>query len=192
MRIIAGEKKGMKLVSHAGVVSRPFTDRVKESVFNILQNYSLPEKTVIADLFCGAGSMGLEALSRAAEFVVFVEKNHEISAILKKNIAKGGFEKKSEIINTDVFEAVNSAVFKKRKYNLVFVDPPFALTKDAGSFIERLSGLFSGQLDTGAIVVIRTHKSAELPESYGRLTKIMVRTWGINKVTLLRNSGNDE
>jgi len=191
MRIIAGEKKGMKLVRPAGIVSRPFTDRVKESVFDILQNYSLPEKTIVADLFCGVGSIGLEALSRAAEFVVFVEKDREVSTALKRNIAKSGFEKKSEIINTDVFKAINSTVFKKRKYNLVFVDPPFTLTMDAGRFIERLSGLFSGQLDTGAIVVIRTHKSAKLPESFSKFTKITARTWGINKVTLLRGSGND-
>jgi len=89
MRIIAGSKKGMKLISPKTDASRPVIDRVKESVFNILASrYDMPEGKAVADLFCGVGSFGLESLSRGAKFVTFVERDTEIAAVLKKNIAK--------------------------------------------------------------------------------------------------------
>jgi 16S rRNA G966 N2-methylase RsmD len=72
-------------------VSRPITDRVKESLFSVLYKYDLPDGKIAADLFCGVGSLGLEALSRGAEFVTFVEKDPKIIATLKKNIEKAGF-----------------------------------------------------------------------------------------------------
>jgi len=104
MRIIAGSKRGMKLFSPKTDASRPITDRVKESLFSVLYKYDLPavrqahrpERSrrsgkIAADLFCGVGSLGLEALSRGAEFVTFVEKDPKIIATLKKNIEKAGF-----------------------------------------------------------------------------------------------------
>ena len=78
MRIIAGTKRGMKLLSPETRVSRPITDRVKESLFSVLYKYDLPEGKRVADLFSGVGSLGLEALSRAAAFVTFVERDAEV------------------------------------------------------------------------------------------------------------------
>ena len=104
MRIIAGTKRGMKLLSPKTDVSRPITDRVKESLFNVLYKYGLPADKVVADLFCGVGSLGLEALSRGAEFVTFVEKDPKIVAILKKNIEKAGFAGESKVIRADAFK----------------------------------------------------------------------------------------
>jgi 16S rRNA (guanine966-N2)-methyltransferase len=103
MRIIAGAKRGMKLLSPRTDVSRPITDRVKESLFNVLWNYGFPEDKIVADLFCGVGSLGLEALSRGAEFVTFVEKDPKIIATLKKNIEKAGFGSGSKVIRADAF-----------------------------------------------------------------------------------------
>ena len=101
MRIIAGAKRGMKLLSPKTDVSRPITDRVKESLFSVLYKYDLPDGKIVADLFCGVGSLGLEALSRGAGFVTFVEKDQEIITVLKKNIARAGFADVSKIIKTD-------------------------------------------------------------------------------------------
>jgi hypothetical protein len=74
MRIIAGTKKGMKLLPPKGRDTRPITDRVKESLFSILYTKGMLEDVVVADLFCGTGSMGLEALSRGAKFCTFMRK----------------------------------------------------------------------------------------------------------------------
>ena len=89
MRIIAGTKRGMHLLSPKTCDSRPITDRVKESLFSVLYGYDLPADAVVADLFSGVGSLGLEALSRGAEFVTFVEQDPKIAATLNQNIEKG-------------------------------------------------------------------------------------------------------
>jgi 16S rRNA (guanine(966)-N(2))-methyltransferase RsmD len=134
MRIIAGAKRGMKLLSPPRFClrqktrgSRPITDRVKESLFNVLWNYGFPEDKIAADLFCGVGSLGLEALSRGAEFVTFVEKDPKITAILEKNIEKAGFAGESKVIKADAFKI--GAPVDVQKYDLIFVDPPYSATR---------------------------------------------------------------
>ena len=112
MRIIAGSKRGMKLLSPKTTVSRPITDRVKESLFSILFKYDLPNGKFVADLFCGVGSLGLEALSRGAEFVTFVEKDMKIVATLNRNIEKAGFVKESKVVRANAFK-IGAPVEKK-------------------------------------------------------------------------------
>lgn len=103
MRIIAGSKRGMKLLGPKTDLSRPITDRVKESLFSVLYKYDLPNGKIVADLFCGVGSLGLEALSRGAQFVTFVEKDAKIVGILNRNIEKAGFVKESKVITANAF-----------------------------------------------------------------------------------------
>jgi 16S rRNA (guanine966-N2)-methyltransferase len=114
----------MKLFSPNGQTSRPITDMVKQSLFDVLRNYDLPGGAQVADLFCGVGSLGLESLSRGAKFVNFVEKNNDIIATLKRNIEKAGFVEESKIIRADAFKfnAIESSVHQP--YDLVFIDPP--------------------------------------------------------------------
>ena len=117
MRVIAGSKRGMNLLSPKTDVSRPITDRVKESLFNVIWNYGFPEGKVTADLFCGVGSLGLEALSRGAEFVSFVEKDPNIVTILRRNIEKAGFAGVSKVIRADAFK-IGAPVYVQ-KYGLI-------------------------------------------------------------------------
>ncbi len=205
MRIIAGSKRGMKLLSPRGVLSRPITDRVKESLFSILDKYDLPGGKIVADLFGGVGSLGLESLSRAAAFVTFVEKEAKVIAILERNIEKSGFAGKSKVIRADAFKVgapvivdcrltidelkskiVNRKSKVHRKYDLVFVDPPYSTTMKAkaGSPLSRLLDLLNGQLVAGGIVVVRTHKRTELLQRYGRLAIMEQRRWGTMAVTI--------
>ncbi len=192
MRIIAGTKRGMKLLSPKSDVSRPITDRVKESLFSILDKYDLPGGKIAADLFSGVGSLGLESLSRAAAFVTFVEKDPKVIAILERNIEKSGFVKKSKIIRADAFKV--GAPVDKQKYDLVFVDPPYSTTMKAkaGSPLSRLLDLLKGQLVAGGIVVVRTHKRTELSQRYGRLAILEQRQWGTMAVTILRQNSDDK
>ena len=187
MRIIAGSKRGMKLFSPKTDVSRPITDRVKESLFSMLYSYDLPSGKMIADLFCGVGSIGLEALSRGAEFVTFVEKDPEIASILKKNIEKAGFANASKVKMTNAFRAGAPIGLQRKKYDLVFVDPPYPTTKDvqAESALSGLLNLLPEQLSEDGIVVVRTHKSVELLEEYGQLKVLQRRIWGTMAVTIL-------
>lgn len=192
MRIIAGVKRGTKLYSPKSDVSRPITDRVKESVFNVLGKYDLPAGAVVADLFCGVGSMGIEALSRGAGFVIFVEQDAAIAAVLEKNISKCGFTGCSGVIRADAFKA--GAPVDNRKYDLVFIDPPYRFTDDVGAN-SLLAGLFevlSKQLAVDGIVMVRTERNTELLERYGGFELIERREWGTMAVNFLRQVRDGE
>jgi len=195
MRIIAGTKRGMKLLSpppllhfakQSGGGSWPITDRVKESLFSVLYKYDLPNEEIVADLFCGVGSLGLEALSRGAEYVTFVEQDTKIAEVLEKNITKAGFVKESKVIKANAFKF--GLLPDGRKYGLIFVDPPYADTKEAGqdSPLGKLLSNASEQLTANGIVVVRTERRTELLNQYGLLQIIERRQWGTMAVTILR------
>lgn len=194
MRIIAGKKRGMKLLGPKTELSRPVTDRVKESLFSVLYKYNLPTGKIVADLFCGVGSMGLEALSRGAQFVAFVEKDQNVITVLEKNIKKAGFTRQSKVIRANAFKIGAPPGFEDRKYALVFVDPPYAQTKDVGadSSLAALMAVLPEQLTPTGIVVVRTHKSTELTEQSSRLKIIERRKWGNMAVTILGRRTDDK
>jgi len=188
MRIIAGSKRGMKLLGPKTQVSRPITDRVKESLFSVLYKYDLPSGAVVADLFCGVGSLGLEALSRGAGFVTFVEQDPKIISVLKKNIEKADFVKESEVIKTNAFKIGVSLNPDRQKYGLVFVDPPYAAAMDVqtGSALSGLLDLLGGQVAGDGIVVVRTAQKVSLLDRYGQFRVIERRRWGTMAVTILQ------
>jgi len=169
MRIIAGSKKGMKLLSPQTQSSRPITDRVKESLFSVLYKYDLPGGAIVADVFSGVGSMGLEALSRGAEFVTFVEKDP-----IRANAFKVG-------------AAVGSGV---EKYGLVFVDPPYAASMDVqpDSPLGGLLQLLGEQVAADGIIIVRTSGDVTLSEQYGQFQIVERRQWGTMAVNILEKS----
>ncbi len=190
MRIIAGSKKGMKLLSPGTQSSRPITDRVKESLFSVLYKYDLPNGAKVADLFSGVGSLGLEALSRGAEFVTFVEKEPRIIAILNKNIERAGFAKASKVIRTNAFKPGDVVGSGVEKYDLVFVDPPYAaaMNVQADSALGRLLELLGEQVTAGGIVIVRTSGDVTLLERYGQFQTAERRQWGTMAVTILEKN----
>jgi len=191
MRIIAGSKRGMRLFSPKTRDSRPITDRVKQSLFDVLCNYGLPDSARAADLFCGVGSLGLEALSRGAEFVTFVEQDPKIIAVLERNIEKAGFVKQSKVVRGNAFKVAAPADQHGQRCTLVFVDPPYAFTRDvqAGSPVDRLLALLQDQVTPDAIVVVRTNRRTFLLERYGAFGLLERREWGTMAVTLLQMMG---
>jgi 16S rRNA (guanine966-N2)-methyltransferase len=193
MRIIAGTKRGMKLFSPETKETRPITDRVKQSLFDVLTNYDLLSGARVADLFCGVGSLGLEALSRGAAFVTFVEKNGEVIEVLEKNIAKAGFGERSRVVQASAFR-VGAPVGAGERCDLVFVDPPYAATQDVGvgSSLADLLGILCDQVAPGGIVVVRTHRSVALLEDYGPFHVVDRRQWGTMAVVLLQARGDEQ
>ena len=128
MRIIAGQFKGRKILEPTDRTTRPLKDLVKESIFNIINhsrklNINLKNSNVL-DLFSGVGSFGLEALSREAGNVIFIE-NYSVSlSILKKNLEILKLEERSKIIDADIFNNFDFKTLKK-KIDIIFLDPPF-------------------------------------------------------------------
>lgn len=186
MRIIAGKKRGMKLLGPSSEISRPILDRVKESIFDVLYKYDVPDGKMVADLFCGVGSFGLESLSRGAIFVNFVEKDRKIASILEKNIAKADFLQETKVLRGNAFKI--GAPFDEEKYDLVFVDPPYPLTREVGvgSQLAGLMEILVGQVKEDGLVVVRTEKHVELEDAYGRLEVIDRRRWGTMNVAILQ------
>jgi len=193
MRIIAGTKRGTKLLSPKGDVSRPIIDRVKESLFNVLYSYDMPEGKVVADLFSGVGSMGLESLSRGARFALFVENDETIEAVLKRNVEKCGFVKESKVIRANAFKIGAKIEAQVGKYGLVFVDPPYAKTRDVGpgSPLAGLMDVLAEQLSDDGLIVVRTEKQIELLEQYGKIRVLERRVWGTMAITILRSDRDD-
>jgi len=187
MRIIAGTKRGMKLVSPTTEATRPITDRVKQSLFDVLVNYDLLSGARVADLFSGVGSLGLEALSRGAAFVTFVEKNGEVIEVLEKNIAKASFAEQSRVVRASAFR-VGAPVGGGERYDLVFVDPPYASTREVGggSSLAELLDILGSQVTPGGVVVVRTHRSVTPLDDYGRFHAVDRRQWGTMAVVLLQ------
>lgn len=121
MRVISGKFRGKKLFSPEGNDVRPTTDRIKETVFNILTSKSDFENTTVLDLFSGSGALGIEALSRGATHAVFVDKSRDSFELTRKNLKHVGVE--GEVYNTDFKIAIKK--LEGRKFNFIFLDPPY-------------------------------------------------------------------
>lgn len=192
MRIIAGTKRGMKLSSPKNYDSRPILDRVKESLFSVLNKYDLLEAGLVADLFSGVGSLGLEALSRGAGFVTFVDRDSKVIPVLKANIERAGFVERSKIIRTNAFRV--GPGLEEKQYSIVFVDPPYPTTENVmeGSELSGLLKVLPAALIDDGIVVVRTHKCVDILPRYGRLEMIERRTWGNMAIAILGLAKDDE
>ena len=123
MRVISGSARGTKLYTLDGENTRPTLDRVKEALFNIIQ-FKLEDSNVL-DLFAGSGSLGIEALSRGANYCVFCDSSHEASMIVKKNLEKTRFIDSSKLYNLKFDKALNKILDDKLKFDVVFLDPPY-------------------------------------------------------------------
>ena len=121
MRIISGTARGTKLYTLEGKITRPTLDRVKESLFNIIQNDIA--NSIFLDLFSGSGAIGLEAASRGAKKVILCDKSKEAIKIIEKNIEKTHLNKKVELYNLDYEALIKTKI--KEKIDIVYIDPPY-------------------------------------------------------------------
>lgn len=135
MRIITGKARGIKLNTLEGENTRPTSERAKEAVFSMLQ-FELEGREVL-DLFAGSGQMGLEAVSRGANSATFIEKSKDAAAVISKNIEKTKLSEFCRLFNSDVNDFIRVTRGKKQ-YDIVFIDPPYALRAVAPTLKELL------------------------------------------------------
>jgi 16S rRNA (guanine966-N2)-methyltransferase len=181
MRIIAGEHRGRRLLAPEGDATRPITDRVKQSLFDILAPRI--ESATVYDCFAGTGSMGLECLSRGAERAIFIETDRSAIARLRKNIAAIREERRSQVIPTDVFRYFADKT-PLPLADLVFLDPPYRFLTERREALVRLADQLALHLKADAVVVFR-HDAAdrlELPA----LERCDERTYGGMALEFLR------
>ena len=158
MRVIAGEAKGRTLIAVKGGGTRSATDRIRETLFAILAGRL--EGARVLDLFAGAGTLGIEALSRGATSATFVERAPEAIAALRRNLATTKLDDRAEVAKSDVMTFLGGNI---GSYDLVFCDPPFADVELLGRVLAH-DGLRAAAAD-GLVVarVLRKHPPA-LPE----------------------------
>jgi 16S rRNA (guanine966-N2)-methyltransferase len=123
LRIIAGKARGRKLISPATMETRPTLDRVKEAMFSSIQSYI--QEAVVVDVFSGTGSLGLEAASRGAREVYLFDKSSVTFPLLKQNIENLKFQDFCFPINTDSYAGLKQLASKEKKFNIIFIDPPY-------------------------------------------------------------------
>lgn len=149
MRIISGKSKGTKLQTLQGINTRPTLDRVKESLFNIIQNNI--DNSIFVDVFAGSASIGLEAASRGARKVLLCDNSREAINIIKKNIQKTHLKDSIEIYNMDFEKFISTKI--KEKVDIVYVDPPY----NSNYAVETIKLLLENNLvDESSIMIIET------------------------------------
>lgn len=148
MRIIAGSKRRLRLKTTEGREIRPTADRIKETLFNMIQN-DLPGCSFL-DLFAGTGQIGLEALSRGAKFAVFVDQSKKAAACIMDNIRSTKSEEESLLIGRDVFAAVKT-LEGSYQFDIIFMDPPYG--KDLEQKTLSVLGQSSLLKEDGMIIV---------------------------------------
>lgn len=150
LRIITGTAKGKKLKTLEGEATRPTSERIKEAVFSAIQ-FDLEDRRVL-DLFAGSGQMGLEALSRGASSVMFIDSAREAMEIVKENAKYIGFFDKCRYLVSDYRNYIRKASGKD-KFDLVFIDPPYAMECSVDA-LKRLAE--ADLLESGAIAVLES------------------------------------
>ncbi len=134
VRVISGSARGLKLNTPGDDRVRPTTDRVKESMFNIIQDWVYDSQ--VLDLFAGSGALGIEALSRGASQAVFCDNSLDSIKIIKSNIEKARVADRSQIVSGDFKRCLRDMEAKNQSFDMIFVDPPY------------YEGLFEEVLDT--------------------------------------------
>ena len=182
MRVISGAARGTRLVELGDLEVRPTLDQVKESFFNLI-GQTLYGRTFL-DLFAGTGAMGIEALSRGAEKVYFVEKNTAAQVLIKRNLEKCRMAEQMtrwQLMKLEALQALTLLQQQSAKFDYIYVDPPFA----DDLYQSTLSALEDVLKKDGWIIVEHFHKT-ELQGSYGRLKTFKDRRLGDSCLTFFQ------
>lgn len=171
--------KGHKLKTVKGMTTRPTTDKVKGSIFNIIA--SVIEDSDVLDVFAGTGSLGIEALSRGANNAVFFDRSSECCGIIKENLAHTKLADKAEVCVTDYIAGIGRLFREGRKFDLVFLDPPY----NKNFIQETLKTLTNNDImKNDGLIVVEHSTTDKLPKSIGRFEIINTRSYGDTSLTI--------
>ena len=186
MRIIAGAYKGRRLTTPRGDVTRPTADQVRIALMDTLAP-RLPGARLL-DLFAGAGGVGLEALSRGAAHVTFVERDARAVAALRDNVAALGVADAARVVRDDVARALGALRRAGERFTLVFLDPPY----DEPLATPTLAALGDAALlDADALVIAQHFTKRAPPQISGTLHAFRTRRFGETTLTFFRAGGYD-
>jgi len=173
MRVVAGAARGRPLQTPPGLTTRPTSDRVRESVFNMLYSLNVVEDANVLDLYAGCGALGIEALSRGARHATFVEQDRRAVQSIETNLATLAMSSRATVIRADVMGWIAST---QTEFDLALIDPPYAL-------------------DNWAEILSSVNTSMIVAESNGHLEEtkgwhvVRDKEYGTTVITVLRRTG---
>ncbi|WP_027408246.1 16S rRNA (guanine(966)-N(2))-methyltransferase RsmD [Anoxybacteroides tepidamans] len=179
MRVISGKCKGRPLQAVPGMSTRPTTDKVKEAIFNMVGPYFFGGMGL--DLFGGSGGLGIEALSRGLDRMIFVDHDFKAVQTIRQNIKTCGLTDQAEIYRNDAERALKAIVKRKLQFRLIFLDPPYRKQK-----LQQLISFIDEQmlLERDGHVVAEHAHDIELPPQIGNLARVKHEIYGITAVSI--------
>lgn len=181
MRVITGSARGRVLKTLEGEDVRPTTDRVKESIFSIIQ-FEIEGRQVL-DLFAGSGQLGIEALSRGAAYATFTDMSKNSVDVVKSNLLSTGLGSNSAVLQTDAITFLRN---NKKKFDIVFMDPPYRT-----GLLQSALELVANSMNDGGVIICEHPYDEELPENAGEFAKYRDYKYGKIAVTVYRKNEGD-
>ena len=183
MRVVGGKYRGKSLIAPTGQATRPTTDRVRENLFNILSNRIAFEEARVIDLFAGTGALGIEALSRGAQFCLFVENAAPARAAIRKNIETLGLTGIAKVFRRNALHIGPAGTM--HPFNLAFADPPYGhgLGEQAAKVLSEENWLRSNAM------FILEEENDSMPDALDRFETIDVRSYGDTSIGLFEYQG---
>src|SRR5579859_193809 len=186
MRIIAGTFRSRQLKSLKGRALRPTSDKLRETLFNVLGE--LVAGARFMDLFAGTGAAGIEALSRGAREAIFVEKHPPAAALIKKNLESLDIRKHTRVLRSDALQALKKIAQEpaeaSARIDILFLDPPYAEKLQYANVLSFLGE--TNLLAENAVVIAEHQRSLDLPETFGKLERVRVLRQGDAALTFFR------
>lgn len=188
MRVVSGDLKGRILKAVPGTSTRPTTDKVKESLFNMIGPYF--SGGIGLDLFAGSGGLGIEALSRGLEKVIFVDREGKAIHIINENLKSCGLEEKAEVYRNDAVRALKAIQKRNLTFNYIFLDPPYKKQQ----LVKLLEMIDKEKLihQEDGLIVCEHASDIQLPERIGELKQARNEKYGIIGITLYTLDVQDE
>ncbi|MFK3937052.1 16S rRNA (guanine(966)-N(2))-methyltransferase RsmD [Alkalihalobacillus sp. NPDC078783] len=187
MRVISGNKKGLTLKAVPGKGTRPTTDKVKESIFNMIGPYFDGGSGL--DLYAGSGGLGIEGLSRGLDSVIFVDQDKKAIQTIHDNLTFTKLDGMAEVYRTEADRALKAIIKRELSFDTIFLDPPYAkqtLTRQL-EFIDEHNVLTSS-----GVIVVEHATSVKLPTQCGRLRVKRNEQYGETTITIWANHSESE
>ena len=182
VRVIAGEKKGHPLKAVPGSSTRPTSDKVKESIFNMIGPFF--DGGVALDLFGGSGGLGIEALSRGIQRVIFIDQDKKAIETIKSNVEHCQFNDDVEIYRNDALRALRVLIKREIEFSMIFIDPPYA-----NDHIPAILAMINDHrlLAKDGTIICEYKSGQPLPERVGTLVNVRTEQYGDTAVSIFQN-----
>lgn len=181
MRIISGDKRGIQLQAVPGTNTRPTTDKVKEAIFNMIGPYFDGGHGL--DLFAGSGNLGLEALSRGLDHMIFVDKDRKAFQTVKDNIQKCAYEAHSEVYRNEAERALKAVAKRGLQFECIFLDPPYK-NKQLDTYLAFIDE--HEMLSEAGVVMCEHDANTEVSDRSGSLVRIKYELYGTTGISIYK------